>query len=157
MSVPAPRFDAFASTVVVDPNGDRHFVVALREPSGRLRLRIDDVSVRGIEGVFGAQLAAGDLDQDGSPEIVTTNDGEADAVNVLTWTSAKSGPSSASGPNGAAGQLVPRLHLPAPAGVRALAMCPAEQGGEPALLAVVGDEVWLVRAQSGPDEKAGNE
>jgi hypothetical protein len=39
-----------------------------------------------------------------------------------------------------------RLRLPAPGGVRALAACPPEEHGEPSLVAVVGDEIWLVRA-----------
>ena len=44
------------------------------------------------------------------------------------------------------GDLRPRLHIPAPAGVRALGVCPAEARGEPALVAVVGSEVWVIRA-----------
>jgi hypothetical protein len=163
MTVPAPRFDAFACATYVDPAGEPHSLLVVREPSGKLKLRVDDISVRGMDGPFGAQLAVGDLDQDGTPEVVTTNDGPDDAVNVLTWNEALASgaaPSSAEGGAGGTGvqsALVPRLHLPAPGGVRALAICPAEQGGEPVLTAVVGDEVWLVRAQPSPGEKAGNE
>jgi hypothetical protein len=131
MAVPSPRFDTFAAARFADREGKPHGVVVVREPSGKLKLRIDDASAQPPEGVFGAQLAAGDLDQDGVPEIATTSDGAEDAIAVSSW-----GPA----------DIRPRLRVPAPAGVRALAMCPAEQGGAPSLVAIVGSEVWILRA-----------
>jgi hypothetical protein len=65
--------------------------------------------------------------------VATTVDGPDDAVNVFSWTPG-------------ATDLRGRLHLAATAAVRALAMCPAESNGEPALVAVVGSELWIVRA-----------
>jgi hypothetical protein len=72
----------------------------------------------------------GDLDQDGFPEVVTTTDAAEDAIVVATLKN---------------GELRPRLRLPAPLGVRSLAICGAEEKGVPALIAVVGGEVWVVR------------
>jgi len=77
----------------------------------------------------------GDLDQDGDPEIVTTT-AAGDAIDVLTIRSAAASPES-------------RLHLPTSDPVHALAVCPPEDHGAPALAAVVGREVWLVRPELG--------
>jgi hypothetical protein len=141
MAVPAPRFDAFGAATIADAAGIAHTVIAVREPSGRLRLKSGDAL--GVpDGAFGAQLAVGDLDQDGVPEVATSLElpvagagiGKADdAIDVASWT-----------PGGS--DLRERIHLAAPGGVRALAMCPPEEHGEPTLVAVVGDEVWLIRA-----------
>jgi hypothetical protein len=132
LAVPAPRFDTFAAANVVDVGGSVRSVIAVREPSGKLILKDGDTQVA-PEGVYGAQLAVLDFDQDGIPDLATSIDGPDDALNVWTW----SGP----GP-----ELRGRLHLAAPGGVRALAVCPSEEHGQPALVAVVGPEVWLVRA-----------
>jgi hypothetical protein len=132
MAVPSPRFDAFASAAIVDPRGATQPVVVVREPSGRVKLKMGD-ALAAPEGDFGAQLAVGDMDQDGVPDVATTVDGPDDAVNVFSWTPG-------------ATDLRGRLHIAAPGPVRALAMCPAEANGEPALVAVVGSELWIVRA-----------
>jgi len=142
MALPAPRFDAFASATVVDAAGAAHAVVAVREPSGRLKLKMGD-STRAPDGAFGAQLALVDLDQDGVPDIVTTADTPDDAIRVLGWASGTADPTL-------------RLRLPAPAGVRALAVCPPGAHGQPALVAIVGDEIWMVRAgDTGPTASGG--
>jgi len=132
LAVPAPRFDAFAAANLVDAAGNTRSVVAVREPSGKLRLEAGETQAA-PDGVYGAELAVLDFDQDGVPEVATSVDGAEDALNVWTW----SGP----GP-----ELRSRLHLAAPGGVRALAVCPSEEHGQPTLVAVVGGEVWLVRA-----------
>jgi hypothetical protein len=132
MAVPAPRFDAFAADTIADASGNARLVVAVHEPSGKLKLKMGDAT-SAPEGTFGAQLAVADLDQDGAPEIATTADGPDDAINVWTWTAPGADPRG-------------RLHLAAPAGVRALAVCPPEDHGQPVLLAVVGNELWMVRA-----------
>ena len=147
MAVPAPRFDAFGAASVPDALGHARIVVAVREPSGRVRLKAGDAT-SASDALFGAQLAVGDLDQDGQPDVVTSaalsyagapGGRPEDAIDVATWT-----PGAAA--TGSPSDLRPRLHLPAPGGVRALAMCPPEEHGEPALVAVVGSEVWLIRA-----------
>ncbi|HTB75370.1 MAG TPA: hypothetical protein VK762_19100 [Polyangiaceae bacterium] len=182
MAVPAPRFDAFGAAILADAAGAMHPVVAVREPSGRLRLKAGD-ALGLADGTFGAQLAVGDLDQDGVPEIATSADVPSgsvqgaradDAVDIATWSWASTvsgsapGVSAPGGPSasGAAGAAAPpgtsegpglptgadlrsRLHLAAPGGVRALAMCPPGDHGVPALVAVVGGEIWIVRAGVG--------
>lgn len=132
LAVPSPRFDAFAASNVVDAAGAARSIVAVREPSGKLRIRAGETQAA-PDGTYGAQIAVLDLDQDGVPDVATSVDGPDDAVNVWTW----AGP----GP-----ELRGRLHLAAPGGVRALAACPPEEHGQPVLAAVVGNEVWLVRA-----------
>ncbi len=144
MAVPAPRFDAFGAALIADALGNARAVVAVREPSGRLRIKSGE-ALGMADGTFGAQLAVGDLDQDGVPEIATSTDSLGgppaarpdDAIDVATWTPG-------SPPSGS--DLRGRLHLAAPGGVRALAVCPPGDHGEPALVAVVGGEVWIVRA-----------
>lgn len=126
---PVPRFDAFAAASVVARDGTARPVVAARETSGKLRLRLGDTITRLVEGV-GAQLTVGDLDQDGVAEIVTTADAGDDFISIVSWSG---------------GDPRARVKLAAPAGVRALAVCPPEERGAPALVAVVGPEVWLLR------------
>jgi hypothetical protein len=167
MAVPAPRFDAFGAALVADAHGGTRAVVAVREPSGRLRLKAGEALAL-PEGTYGAQLAVGDLDQDGLAEIATSADVPAgspqaradDAIDIATWSpgslagvaGVQAAPGAASGP-GALGVAAPagpelrgRLHLAAPGGVHALAMCPPGDHGVPGLAAVVGGEVWIVRA-----------
>ncbi len=132
LAVPAPRFDAFASARFVDAAGATRTAVAVREPSGRLRLRAGETLIS-PEGDFGAQLALADLDEDGQPDLVTTSATTDDAVNVFSVSSD-------------AAELRGRLHLGAPGRVHALAVCPPAGSGGPALVAVLGSEVWLVRA-----------
>jgi hypothetical protein len=132
LAVPSPRFDAFASASIVDAAGGSKGVVVVREPSGKLKVKLGDATLA-PDGDFGAQLAVADLDQDGNADVATSVDGPDDAVNVF----------SVVGPNG---DWRGRLHLATPTSVRALAVCPPEAGGEPVLLAVIGPELWLVRA-----------
>ncbi|MDB4993096.1 MAG: hypothetical protein JWM74_528 [Myxococcaceae bacterium] len=125
---PTPRYDAIATAEVAMKSGKSRRIVAARELTGKLRIKLgDDIHV--LEGA-GAQLAVGDLDLDGEPEIVTSLDGADDAVQIHSV---------------GAGEPRLRRKIPAPAGVRALAVCPPEERGVPALVAVVGPEIWLVR------------
>ncbi len=127
---PAPRYDAFAAYELVGRDGSSRLTVAARDPGGVVHVRIDGVpGAATLEGV-GAPIALGDLDQDGELEVVTTTDSGDDAIVV----------SSLHG-----GDLRQRLRLAAPAGVRSLSVCPAEDRATPALIAVVGSEVWVVR------------
>ena len=129
VSPAVPRYDAFAAADLVRASSGSRFAQVAREPGGKLQVRLGD-AVQTLDNV-GAQIALGDLDQDGTPEIVTSVADGDDAITVTSW-------DGASDPR-------PRLNLPAPGGVRALCVCPPEQGGGPALVAVVANEVWIVR------------
>ncbi len=137
---PTTRFDAFAALDLVSKDGTTSTVIAAREPGGKLRLRRGDVT-QVLENV-GAQMLLADLDLDGEPEIVFSQDTGDDALTILTWTK-----------NG----FQQRLRVPAPTGIRAVAACPPEERGVPAIALAVGatysadpakpglPEVWLVR------------
>jgi hypothetical protein len=78
----------------------------------------------------GAEVALADLDQDGIPEVVTTNAHGEDALVISGWR---------------AGAVATRLRWAAPAGVDAMAVCPAESSDTPSMVvAAVGRELWLV-------------
>ena len=80
----------------------------------------------------GAQLALADLDLDGVPEVIFSGDfAENDALMIWSWRPV--------------GGLVQRMRFTTKEPIRALAACPPEVKGVPALVAVVGPEVWLVR------------
>lgn len=133
LQTPSPRFDGIASLDLVGKDGSSSQVVASREPGGKLRLRRTDGGAGKpieltVEGI-GAQVALADLDLDGVAEVITTSEAGVDAIVVSSLKNT----------------LVPRLRLPAKEGVRALAVCPPEERGVPALAAVVGSEVWIVR------------
>ncbi len=137
MAVPAPRFDAFAAENVASLDGRVSPVVAVREPNGALRVRWGDTTF--TAGPVGASITVSDLDQDGSPEIATTSTlaaGVDEAVDVFDL-------------DAKTGVLATRLHLPLPGPVRALASCPPERDGAPALIAVTDREVWVLRATLG--------
>ncbi|MBX3205344.1 MAG: hypothetical protein KF764_09755 [Labilithrix sp.] len=135
LPVPAARFDAIASLDLVGKDGAVAQIVAAREPTGKIRLRRSDASGKSIEAPIdgaGAELALADLDLDGTPEIAFSGDfAETDVLAVWSWR-----PGSG---------LVQRLRYPTKEPVRAIAACPPEERGLPALVAVVGGEVWLVR------------
>jgi hypothetical protein len=132
MAVPAPRYDGFAADIIADAQGNAQTVVVVHEPSGKLKLKMGDTTLA-PEGTFGSEVAVGDLDQDGLPEVATSTASAEDAVDVWSWPL-----------QGAS--LRQRLHLSAPGGVRALAVCPPEEHGQPAFLAIVGSELWVIRA-----------
>jgi hypothetical protein len=99
-------------------------VALLKDDSGR--------SAR-VEGV-GAQLAVGDLDGDGQPELVSgadVLDPGADALVIRTWQRD--------------GQVVERQRLAVQSGVRALAVCPADSAGLSAVALATSGGVWIVR------------
>ncbi len=138
-AAPSPRYDAIAAFDLVGKDGSIADVVGVREPNGKLRLRRTERTPNGkaveatIDGV-GAQLAIADLDLDGVPEVITTSDSPDDVLAITTWNA-----------KGQGGTLYPRLRLPAKDGVRAIGACRPEERGVPAVVAVVGGEVWLVR------------
>lgn len=134
LAPPVPRYDAIAALDLVGKDGALSEVVAAREPSGKLRLRRTDARGKPVDAVLegvGAEIALADLDLDGEPEIVTSADGADDVLTITSF--------------GPKGTLRPRLQFPAKDGIRAIGACPPEDRGVPAVVAVVGGEVWLVR------------
>ena len=126
---PVPVFDAWSQALVSLPDGTATRVVAARDPvTATLHLRRGRESLT-VAGV-GAQLAVGDLDQDGVVEVVTTAAAGEDAIVVSSWRANEG--------------LVERARFAAAAGVEALAVCPPEANEAPSLVAVVGREIWLV-------------
>lgn len=128
--------DAIASTVVVSPDGKLTPTVALRRDN-TLVVRAPDEKGKPVDRVVarvGAQLAIGDLDQDGAPELVSALDVGAprlDAIEVRSLASGKA-------------QL--RYRLAVPTGVEAVAVCPPDAGATVAATVVATKgELWVVR------------
>ncbi len=131
------QYDAIASSRLVTSKGAPYVVWAGRE-RGVLELRDDAGRKLGVEPV-GAQLAVGDLDQDGDPEIIASLDTPnpfEDAVVVRTWSRTSTNP---------AARVREVLRIPAAAGVRAVATCPPDGPGRAPFVVATADELWVVR------------
>ena len=80
----------------------------------------------------GYAFAMGDLNLDGQPDLIAsanTLDAKKDVLTTYAWND---------------DGLEPRAQLPAPGGVRAVAICPPEKTGERAAwVAAVGDQIWV--------------
>lgn len=127
------RYDALASAVLVDPTGQAFEVWAGRE-DGALEI-FDDTGKRARLPGVGAQLALGDLDQDGRPELLRSLDVDRpgdDAVIVATW--ARDG-------------RPPRetARFAVPAGVNAIAVCPPDGPGRAAFVVATPAELVVAR------------
>jgi hypothetical protein len=132
------QYDAFASARLVSPEG-RPFTVWAGRERGVLELR-DDAGRKLALDVTGAQIAVGDLDQDGDPEILASLDTLNpfdDAVVVRSWARSANVP--------AAQRFKEILRIPAAAGVRALAVCPPDGPGRAPFVVATADELWVVR------------
>jgi hypothetical protein len=126
--------DAVAGAVITTRAGAVRHVRAERFFNEAVALIKDDAgrSVK-LEPV-GAQLAIGDLDGDGQPEILSsadTLDPSGDALVVHTWQDD--------------GKLVERYRLAVAGGVRALAVCPPESSELGAVALASSGEVWVIR------------
>lgn len=136
-SAPVAEGDVVVAAAVADVvtrDGAAARVVATRGPSGTLV--VTSPSARASVDAPGTELAVGDLDLDGVPEVAYARlppRDDARAEETIVVASLRDG------------ALEPRFELPAPRGVRALALCGPEAEGRPALVAVVADEVWFVR------------
>ncbi len=124
-----PAFDAASAFDLVGKSGTESLAVASREGS-KLRLRVGGIERASFDGA-GAQVAVFDADLDGSPEIAFSSDASDDVITIATI------------PPQGGSRILNRIA--APAGVRALAACPSQGGGTAAVVAVVGNEVWIVR------------
>lgn len=125
------EIDAIAGAALVSEKGVLRRVRAERRPDGTVKLA-DGKRSASLERL-GAQLAVGDLDSDGNPELVAsldTLDPQADALVVYSWLDGK--------------KPEERLRIPAPGGVKALAVCPARALRMAPIAAKVGDRLWIV-------------
>jgi len=139
-SAPAPEVDfgtavdAFDSRALTDQSGQVHVVRVARPLGADFARALDSLHPEVIVPNVGAQLAVGDLDEDGLPEIVTSSptlDRRADQLLVRTLTDN--------------GQLRERLRLPVPSGIDALAICPSDGRAMAPLALATGDGIWLIR------------
>jgi hypothetical protein len=135
-------YDAFASARLVSARGDAYTVWAGRDHGG-LEIR-DDAGHRSAMESVGAQVAIGDLNQDGEPEILASLDTPnplEDAVVVRSWARSERIPLGA----GPSARLHEVLRVPAPAGVRAIAVCPPDGPRSAPFVVATADELWVVR------------
>ena len=125
------RADAVASARIVRTDGTSQRWLAVRGPSG---LRLHAGATGYALGRAGAQVAVGDLDQDGQPDVVSTRDVQQprhDKVDVRSIASS--------------GLVQPRFTLPVLAGVDAVAICPVDDAGVAPVVLASGGEIWLIR------------
>jgi hypothetical protein len=138
--------DAAANATFVTADGAVHGIGATRDPrTSELKLRSGAETVTVAHA--GAQIAVADLDQDGSPEIISTLDvpakpaneppgntrkvGDGDALVISTWQ-----PGTA---------LRERARTPVPSGIRAVAVCPPDGGGAAPVVIATSGELWIIR------------
>ncbi len=128
------RTDAIAATRLVGPDGRLRSVAAGRiANTDTVVLRDGEGHRAQLQGV-GAQLALGDVDGDGQPELISgasTLSPEGDAMLVHTWMND--------------GSVQERLRLAVPTGVYALAVCPPESTGAAAVAIATRGGIWMVR------------
>ena len=129
--------DAAATGIFVTSRGVLATVDAARDPrTGEVALRSADRSATLSRA--GAQIALADLDQDGTPEVISSLDvltkpggGADDALVITTWETD--------------GSLRERSRTDVPTGIRALAACPPEGNGPGAVVLATAGELWIVR------------
>jgi hypothetical protein len=130
---PASGGDAVAGAEIVLPDGKRRGLRAVRRADRSVTLSDDEGKQVRLE-LAGAQLAVGDLDGNGVPELLSSIDtlapGE-DALVAHSW--------------GADGKLTEKLRVPVPAGVRAIAICPIEENAMAPIAIGTAEGLWIVR------------
>jgi hypothetical protein len=126
--------DAFTSRALTNHRGQVHTVRIARPVGADFARALDSLQPEVVVPNVGAQVAVGDLDEDGLPEIVSSSatlDRRADQLLVRTVTDN--------------GQLRERLRLPVPSGIDALAICPSDGRAMAPLALATGDGIWLIQ------------
>ena len=129
----ATQVDAFASRAL-DSTGTLRTLRVARAVGSDSARALDSLHPEVSIPNVGAQLAVGDLDEDGQPEIVTSSpslDRKADQLVVRTLTDN--------------GQLRERLRLSVPSGIDAVAICPSDGRAMAPLALATGDGIWVIR------------
>lgn len=125
--------DAFASRTLARGEQARTLRVARAVGSDNARA-LDSLQAEVSVPNVGAQLAIGDLDEDGLPEIVSSSpDLNRHADQLLVRTLSDNG------------QLRERLRMAVPAGIDALAICPGDGRTMAPLALATGDGIWIIR------------
>ncbi len=125
--------DAMAGAILTQADGGRRWVRAGRSAIDQSVSVQDSAGAKARLGRAGAQVAVGDLDGDGSTELVTSLDTlepKDDAIVVYSLQGER---------------LDEKWRVPVPSGVRALAICPFEGSGIAPIGIVTSDSVWVVR------------
>ncbi|MEI9935860.1 MAG: hypothetical protein WDO69_01420 [Pseudomonadota bacterium] len=126
--------DAFDSRALTNRSGQVHTLRVARAVGSDFARALDSLQPEVIVPNVGAQVAVGDLDEDGLPEIVSSSaslDRRADQLLVRTVTDN--------------GQLRERLRVSVPSGIDALAICPGDGRAMAPLALATGDGIWLIR------------
>ena len=135
----APLLPAHKTKIVatIGPASESHEILVRLIRAGR---RASDGSVTLTDGErevrlehAGAQLAVGDLDGDGEPELITsvdTSEPSQDAVVVYAWRG---------------NALEEKLRVALPTGVRALAVCPQGPSSMAPIVVATSNGVWVIR------------
>ena len=131
---PESSIDTVAGARIVRRDGSALSVFASRRSNGQLELEFAGRRVAVPPATVGAQLALGDLDGDGKPELLTTldtPDPSRDALLVRTLSED--------------GSLREAFRVGVPSGVRSLAVCPHEGSTLAPVVLGTGDGLWVVR------------
>lgn len=131
---PESNIDTLAGARVVRRDGSALSVFASRRSNGQLELEFAGRRVAVPSPAVGAQLALGDLDGDGKPELLSTldtSDPSHDALVVRTLSES--------------GALHEAFRFDVPSGVRSLAVCPHEGSALAPVVLGTGDGLWVAR------------
>jgi hypothetical protein len=129
--------DAAAGANVVARDGAARRVSAVRSATdGALVLKgtVDGAERSARVAGAGGAVALADLDLDGVPELLASNDtmnAAEDALVVRSWDGGNT--------------LTERARLPVPGGIRAIAVCPPEDAGVPPIVVATESSLWIVR------------
>jgi hypothetical protein len=136
--------DAAANAAFVAADGTVRSIRATRDPrTAEIKLRSGAETMTVAHA--GAQIALADLDQDGSPEIISTLDvpakpptadaaaksSEGDALVITSWQLGSG--------------LREKARTPVPKGIRAVTACPPDGNGAAPIVIATSGELWIIR------------